>query len=331
MPFTYRVRSTEQWDKRANQTGSDFEGWLKEEYRLYTPAKGENHVRILPPSPAWKDANHYGIDVSVHYQVGPDKASVICLFKMLAKPCPICEARVRAEKARDEDQARELRVAKRVLAFILNRKDENQGVLAWGMPYTIDREISKSSRDRTTGAYFVIDHPEEGYDIYFDKDGEGINTKYSGVNLARRSSSINPKVLDWLETHALPDALRWRDYDEVKRLFEGAGRGEATTNDRDDRANHLAAFESATDRRRDDAPPERTPEQVVAAPPRVEPETPRPISRPNNGGDRQSNGDVPPPEKRADDELPFDRDPPKEQPAADGRARAAELRAKFTS
>jgi hypothetical protein len=159
MAFQYRVRSTEQWDKRANQSGSDFEGWLKEEYRTYTPIKGENHVRILPPSPAWVDASHYGIDVSVHYGVGPDRASVICLFKMKGTPCPICEVRARAERARDEDQVRELRPAKRVLAFIVNRKDENQGVLAWGMPYTLDREISKVSKDRSTGTYYVIDHP----------------------------------------------------------------------------------------------------------------------------------------------------------------------------
>src|SRR3982751_6331107 len=98
MAFQYRVRSSEAWEKRAHQSSSDFESWLRDDYRIFSPAKGENHIRILPPS--WEDAQHFGFDAYVHYGIGPERGSVLCLFKMKGEPCPICEQRARAERAR---------------------------------------------------------------------------------------------------------------------------------------------------------------------------------------------------------------------------------------
>jgi hypothetical protein len=337
--FKYRARTVEQWEARANQSGSDYENFIKDEYRTYTPTSGENCIRILPPSPAWTDAPHYGMDVWVHYGVGPERASVICLFKMLEKPCPICEDRVRAERAKDEDLVRDLKPAKRVLVFIINRKDEAQGVLAWAMPYTVDRDISKVSKDRSTGTFYFIDHQEEGYDVYFDREGAQMQTKYTGVSLARRPSSISDKISDWLEDHPLPEALRWRDYSEIKRLYEGAGRGEA-------------AGEAADAGRRDDArgrrddsggrrePPQREAElpsgqetapqseRRVTQPPQqaIQRPTDRAAASPN-GRDRGIQG-----QPLDDADLPFDKEDakPAAQPAAsDPRARADQLRARF--
>lgn len=227
MAFQYKMRSKEQWEARANSGGGDFESWLKDEYRSFTPIAGENCVRILPPSPLWDNPPHYGMDVWVHYGVGPDKASVICLFRMRKGNCPICEERARQERAGDDEMARELRATKRTLVFIINRKDEGQGMLAWGMAKTLDDAIVKIARDRATGEFYFIDDPTDGYDIYFDKTGERLMTKYTGAALAKRSSPVPQQALDWLETHSVPDALRWRSYEEVQRLFVGAGRGEA--------------------------------------------------------------------------------------------------------
>jgi hypothetical protein len=225
MPFTYRIRSKEQWDARA-AGGGDFESWLKNEYRMYKPLNNENCIRILPPL-AWEDAPHYGMSVWVHYGVGPDNASVICLFKMNKGDCPICQDRVRAERAKDEEKMRRTRPARRVVVFLINKKDEGQGPLAWAMPQTLDQAITKVAKDRTTGQYYFVDHHEEGYDVYFDKEGESLNTKYTGVSLAKRASAVPEVIVEWAAEHAIPDCLHWRDYDEVNRLYMGAGRGEA--------------------------------------------------------------------------------------------------------
>jgi hypothetical protein len=116
---------------------------------------------------------------------------------------------------------KELRPSKRVLIWIIDRKDEDKGPLVWGMPWTLDRDITKVSRDRTSGKFYFVDHPEEGFDIYFDKDGEGIGTKYTGVVLARRATTVDDQWLNFVQEHPLPDTLLVRNYDEIKELFDG--------------------------------------------------------------------------------------------------------------
>jgi len=218
--FKYQPRSEEDWEKRANQRGGGFQGYILDDYRMYTLKKGENAIRLLPPT--WEGGRHYGYDIHVHFSIGPDKASVLCPYRMAEMPCPICEARARAEKQGDEDGAKELRPSQRVLVWLIDRKDEDKGPVLWGMPWTVDREITKVSRDRMTNKFYEIDNPEAGYDVYFDREGEGMLTKYTGVQLARRATSIEQDWMDYVVAHPLPDTLLVRDYDEIKALYEGS-------------------------------------------------------------------------------------------------------------
>jgi hypothetical protein len=229
MAFKYRIRSSEAWEKRTHQSSGDYEGYLTDAARLFTPSRGDNHIRIMPPSSHW-DADHYGLDIYVHWSVGPSKATVLCNWKMGTGDCPLCQQRARLERAHDEDGAKELRPTKRVLTLVINRKSEGEGVLVWPMPYTVDQQISLRARDRTTGTWFFVDDPEKGYDLYIDKTGENLNTKYD-VSIANRPSPVAPKHLDWVENHPIPELLRHRTYEEVKNLYEGRGRGEAEDDD----------------------------------------------------------------------------------------------------
>jgi hypothetical protein len=318
MAFKYRERSPEAMERRANQSGSDYEGWIRDEYRVYQAVRNENHIRILPQSESATGANEsYGMDVWVHFGVGPEKASVICLNKMRAQKCPICEDAARARLANDEDQAREFRATRRVLCFIINRRDESQGVLAYGMPFTLDREINKASRDRSSGEWYFVDSPTNGYDIYFDKTGEMLQTKYGGVQLAKRASAIDPKILDWLEKNPLSEVLRWRTYEEVKRLHEGGARADPAA----ERPQRELPLEEEKPRRRaqgnGDRPPIEEPPEENDEPepePDEEPEPPK-MSRPGARA-KADPRDAPDPAR-----------PPK--PSSNGRSRADEIRAKF--
>jgi len=220
MAFQYKPRSDEDWEKRASQQGGGFQGYILDDFRLYQLKKGENAIRILPPT--WDGATHYGFDVHTHFGVGPDKATVLCPYRMVNERCPICEARSLAEKRGDDDLSKELRPSRRVLVWVIDRKDEDKGPVVWGMPWTLDRDITKVSRDRTTGKFYHIDSPEEGFDVYFDRDGEGIGTKYTGVVLARRPTSVEPEWIEYVTAHSLPDTLLVRDYEEIQALFEGS-------------------------------------------------------------------------------------------------------------
>lgn len=212
--YKYKPRPQENWDKRAK--GSLYEGYALDEFETFSPGK-ENYIRILPPT--WENPQHYGLDVWVHFGVGPNNGTVVCLYKMKNQKCPICEAFSRAEAAGRED-AKDMKPTRRVLVWVLNRKEEKKPLL-WAMPWTVDRDISKICRDRQTGELYFIDDPDQGYDITFDKEGEGVQTKYTGFQLSRRSSNVDRKMLDYVIEHPIPTTLLWRTYEEVQSLFEG--------------------------------------------------------------------------------------------------------------
>lgn len=193
---------------------SDLKGFVKDEFPLYVPRKGENNVRILPPT--WTDAKHYALDIWVHC-VGRENLAVLCPHRMQDLACPICEDRIRAETAGYVELVREIRPRRRVLCFLLDRKRPEKGVLAWAMPYTVDRDIARACKNQQTGGYYFVDDPINGYDISFDRVGEG----HVGLSLARHPSEVEDKYLDWVEVNPLPAILKWRSLDEIRRLYEG--------------------------------------------------------------------------------------------------------------
>ena len=231
--FRYQQRTDEDMDRRASGAGdgSTFEGFIMSEFRLYKPHSGDNYIRILPPT--FEDPKHYGIDVWVHYGIGPDEASVICPKKMLNKPCPCCEARIVADKRGDTDLADDLKPTRRVLIWLLDMKeaDRERKPILWPMGGSTDTDISKHAKDRETGKYRAVDHPDDGFNLSFDRTGEKLRTKYTGFQFNSKPSSVPDEALDYVMDHPLPTTLRWRDYDQIAGLFDGAVRARA----RDDR------------------------------------------------------------------------------------------------
>lgn len=220
MAFKYRRPAQETMEKHATQQGGTFLSFIKDEYRTYSPKKGDNAIRILPRDES-EGADHYTEEVWVHYGIGPDSGSVLCPMKMAEEPCPICEEKQRLERKGDDEGSDALRVTRRALMWIIDRKNEDQGPLLWSAAWTVDRDISKQAKDRETGRYYFIDDPVEGFDVYFDRDGEGLTTKYSGFQLSRKASRVDPKYLDFIVSNPLLDTLIFRSYEEIRKIFEG--------------------------------------------------------------------------------------------------------------
>ena len=257
MAFKYQRRDASAIDKRANQKSNDFEGFILADFPVWTPKKGDNWIRILPPT--WEDAAHYGLDVWVHYRVGADDATVLCTQKMpdpktgKFHACRVCDAAKEADRRGDEDLVKEMLPRKRVAVWMVDMKEEDKGPQIWPMSWTVDRDIAKVSKDRRSGEIYTIDHPDDGYDIYFDREGDGIKTKYTGVQLAKRPSSVPDKWLDFVEEHPLPDTLEWRSPDEVAALFGDDDAPRRRRDDDDDRRpSRRRDDDERTSRRRDD-------------------------------------------------------------------------------
>lgn len=246
--FSYRARSVESAKKRAEGGSKDFDTYVSDSVQLFTPNDGPNTIRILPPT--WENPEHFGIDIFVHYGVGPDQQSYLCLHKMKGEACPICEERAEARRnGEDEDYIRELEPSRRSLFYLVDRDKEKEGVQAWSAPFSkIDQAIVKVSIDRKTQEVLPIDHPDEGYDVEFDKKGKGISTQYTGVAIARRSSPLgNDKWLQFAQDNPLPDILVYYDYDHIKNAFGGGGGGSHKKHSDDDREDNRGRGSSRND------------------------------------------------------------------------------------
>lgn len=269
--FEYQARSEDQARKRSEASGGDFDKYLVDGIKMFKVNDGPNTIRILPPT--WPKPEHFGHDIWVHYGVGPDRQTYLCLHKMKGEKCPICEERIEAERAGDEKYAKELKPRQRVLMFIVDRDHEKEGVQAWAAPWTVDRDLAKVSRDRQSGQTLFVDHPEEGYDIEFEKKGAKDRTEYLGIAVARRESSLGSDL--WLEfavEHPLPDQLQYFDYDHIAQAFGGAtkksdrddppARGGRDHDETADRRSHGADEDRGRGRDRDEPPARRGREEA---------------------------------------------------------------------
>lgn len=218
--FRYQERSPDTYKKRGEQGGGDFDKYLSDSIKMFKPADGDNCIRILPPT--WEGAEHFGLDIYVHYGVGPDSQTYLCTHKMQNKPCPICDEREKAAKDGDVDYADKLKPTKRVLVYLIDRNNEKDGAIVWSMPWTIDRDLCKLVVDKRSGDTLPIDNPDTGYDINFERKGKGDRTQYIGLAVARRESDLgNPKWLDDIQDHPLDSILQFYEYDHIAATFGG--------------------------------------------------------------------------------------------------------------
>lgn len=222
--FQYKRRSEQDVKERQEKGGDDREGIFSGDVSLFSPAKNDNCVRILPPT--WDAASHYGFDIYVHYGVGSDNSAVLCPKAMKTGDyCPICEERQKALDDGDEEYARKLNYSHRVMYYILDRDNEKDGLKVWTAPFaSIDKQVTAQTRDARTGEVLYIDDPDVGYDIEFIKEGEKERTKYTGVRVARNASDIGrdqDEYLDHITEHPLPELLNHATPEHIEELFYG--------------------------------------------------------------------------------------------------------------
>jgi hypothetical protein len=193
---------------------------LKDRVSVWKPADGENCIRILPPT--WEDSQHYGIDIFMHYGIGPDNSAFLDLNRMKGEPDPVSEAYDRAMAEGDDEYAKSLRSVKRVLVYLIDRDKPKDGPQMWAMPWTVDKEISTQSIDSRSREILYIDDPDEGYDVYINREGQGERTKYS-VKIARNPSPVEleDSWVEMLEENPLPECLIFYDYNHIKKVFTG--------------------------------------------------------------------------------------------------------------
>lgn len=226
--FIYRgrERTVESVVRKSKQAGGMYDNYISADAQLYSPKEGECSIRILPPT--WEDTDKWGdgweIGVYLHYGVGPDNGSYLCLDKMKGEPCPVCEAR---RNTNDTDEADQFKASYRCLCWVIDRDNEKAGPMVWSMPVSLFREINARSVDKKSNTPILIDDPEEGYDVVFNRAGTGIKTKYTAVEVMREPSPLHEdeklqgRWLAHITEHSLPSVLNFFEAEHIEKVLFG--------------------------------------------------------------------------------------------------------------
>jgi hypothetical protein len=233
--FVYQNRDSSTVKARATQRSGDFDSIFKEGVKIFKPREGKNKIRILPPS--WADPSHYGFEIFVNYGIGVDEQSYLSLSAMKNEPDPLAEARKQAERQGNKTLADSLKPTKRVMFYVIDRMAEDEGVQLWAAPWTIDKSFASLAIDEESGAVTMVDHPDEGHDITFYKEGTGMTTKYPAerMRISREPCPLSDDAAladEWLEqitSQPLPEVLNFYDYDHIAAAFDGQVRNDKTS------------------------------------------------------------------------------------------------------
>jgi len=175
----------------------------------------------------------------IHGNIGPNQDQVLCP-RTLKQECPICIKRGKlydladAETNKDKSaaykkQADALGPAKRAIynIFCFDTDAEMQkGVQVWEAPHqSIEDVLSELYKDERTGEKRYYTVPEEGWNFLFKKEGKGLATKYTGVQLVQRqeNDSFNEQELDqrYKDAYNLEEIIEVKSNEELTEMMSG--------------------------------------------------------------------------------------------------------------
>jgi hypothetical protein len=224
--FKYQKRTKDTLKERANMKGGNYDSYIKPKFKQWKPKEGKNVIRILPPT--WDNARHYGLDIFVNYSIGADNQAYLSLGKHGKGADPIEEARREAQKEGEKKLADKLRPSQRILYWIIDRMDEDEGPLLWAAPFTFDKALSNLCIDEDTKDVIFIDDPAKGRDVRFYREGTALNTTYdaSKMKVLKESNihedeGLENEWLDFIAENSLPEVLNFYEYDHIKAVFDG--------------------------------------------------------------------------------------------------------------
>ena len=214
--FTYERPSREDVKARANMRGGGFDSYIKPEFKKYKVRDGKNVVRILPPT--WPKPKHYGYDIFANYGIGADNQFYLSLSKMdqcSAAEDPLAEARREAQKEGDEKTAKALQPRQRVLFWVIDRQEPDEGPQLWDIPFSVDKDFVNLCLDEDTKEVSYPEDPEDGHDLRFFKEGQGMLTKYPASRMKLMAAlplsedqDEQDAWLDYVQENPVPDCLQ---------------------------------------------------------------------------------------------------------------------------
>ncbi len=187
--------------------------------------EGDNFIAIVPPRDL---EQYYAKRLMVHYDVGVNRSSFLCLQSMKKIADPICEERTRLsnDPNADKDVLSELSPSMRYLYFVVDMRNENtilEGLKYMEMASGLDQDIRTKSKNARTGEWVDISHPVSGKNIIINRKGTTKNnTKYNVTQLEDRKPEHGEVIKAYMEAAPeFDEILFFADYKTIKEEFSG--------------------------------------------------------------------------------------------------------------
>ena len=235
--FEYKSRSRQDYDRSATESSGNFDAYVQDGVATFKPHDGTNRIRVLPPT--FDDPSDFAYTLLVHYGVGADEQTYLCR-KMLGddEECPICDEHKRLMKEGEAEDAGEFKQRKRKGIWLLDRKGDSDDPMFWAAPFSVWKQIILVCKDEDN-AVIEIDHPDEGNDITFTKEGSRDRTKYEGIKVGKTRPILTDtdemdRVLEYVQENPLDGILNFYDPEYIQGVLEGKSSKRDEEDDDDD-------------------------------------------------------------------------------------------------
>lgn len=192
--------------------------------RAVKPAEGKSYWRILPGGWNKEEPEMFYQAHGQHFikKDGKVKAVVSCPDKTYDCDCELCtmindaiDALPATATDREKEKFTSMRASQRFLVNAIDRKNDKVVVLELGVGLF-------NSLIESLGEYDELLDPSEGQDIVINREGKGVDTKYTmTVRPANKSNPVTKSEL--MEMHDLGEFVRETDESNMQRAIKELG------------------------------------------------------------------------------------------------------------
>jgi hypothetical protein len=215
---------------------------LESEVEFYKPGQGRNAIHIIPftvktnrhPLKLEKGDMDYGMAYWVHKRVGIDEVPVLCLQKNFGKPCPVCEAMMRARNSGDKTEAKALSPSRRVIYNVEDLKDTRKIKIFDVSYFLFEKELLEEAEEND---YFDFANADDSgavikFRVSKQSAGDFEFDEYKSFSLVKRDSPLSESLLK--KAVSFDKLLIVQSYEQIKNLLLGSNTESDDIDDEDD-------------------------------------------------------------------------------------------------
>ena len=201
-------------------------GYVSSDIPIFKPVDGDNQIRIVPPLANDADASLWGLEVWTYFINNRSWLSSKTFDSQAEDPIMSHFFDIRED---NPEESQKFKGNKRYLMFLLDLNHDEPELKLWAAPPTLVDEFLGLAKNRRTGELIALEDPDEGCIIYFTKTGQGIGTRYTGIELDKEPYTLDDDLAEELELFS--DMLIVPSSKELQKVLEVAMNG---GNDEDD-------------------------------------------------------------------------------------------------